>query len=425
MKVYKNPNINEASHILRRPSIEKENLEELLQSVFASISNEGDQAIKKFTKKFDGVEINQLLCTSKEMEKAIGKVEEVDKQAIQIAYDNIKRFHESQQQPVQKIEASKGVECWLESRPIEKVGLYIPGGSAPLFSSILMLGIPARIAGCKEISIASPPDKSGNIHPLMLYCSNLCGINRIYKMGGAQAIAAFSTGTETVTKVQKIFGPGNQYVTAAKIFARKQGVAIDFPAGPSELMLVADDSAKANFVAADLLSQLEHGEDSQVVLLSDRAEIIEDCIKEIEKQIISLPRKEIAKQALKHSVAICTDKKYLAAWINEYAPEHLILACEDAESLCKDVINAGSVFLGNYSPESAGDYASGTNHTLPTNGFAAMYSGVNLDSFQKRISFQRISKEGLKSIGPAVMRMAQQENLEGHSRAVKVRISNI
>jgi len=348
------------------------------------------------------------------------------KKAINIAKSNIEKFHKAQKTENVIVETTAGVQCWQEKRPITNVGLYIPGGTAPLFSTVLMLAIPASIAGCKEIVLCSPPDINGNINPAILYAAKLCGVTKIYKVGGIQAIAGMTFGTETIPKVSKIFGPGNQFVTVAKQLSTKFGVAIDMPAGPSELLVFADDSANAAFIASDLLSQAEHGIDSQVILVSTSKEILEFVISEIQDQLIELPRKEIAKQAISNSKLIYVENKETALeLINKYAPEHFIICTKEDEYFIENIENAGSVFIGNYTPESAGDYASGTNHTLPTNGFSKAYSGVNLDSFLKSITFQKISKEGLRNIGKSIEIMAEAEGLQAHKNAVSIRLKSL
>ena len=364
--------------------------------------------------------------SDEEIEEAISLVSGELKNAIELAATNIKKFHTAQKTDKVIVETTKGVECWQEKRPITKVGLYIPGGTAPLFSTVLMLAIPAQIAGCKEIVLCSPPDKDGTINPAILYAANLCGVTQIFKVGGIQAIAAMTFGTESIPKVSKIFGPGNQYVTAAKQIATKFGVAIDMPAGPSELLVVADTSANPAFVASDLLSQAEHGIDSQVLLVSDSLEFVAFVQEELQKQLLELPRKEIAKIALENSKAIVLeDENNAINLINEYAPEHLIIATRNNEFFVNNIENAGSVFIGNYTPESAGDYASGTNHTLPTNGFSKAYSGVNLDSFLKSITFQKISEKGIQNIGKSIEIMAEAEGLEAHKNAVSIRLKEL
>jgi len=424
MKRYVYTNSMKDSKILKRPAKPGKSLENTVDQIFQDVQLNGDLALKKYTKKYDGVELVDLIVSNEEMELANNKVSDELKKSIQLAIKNIEKFHKSQiTKPIQ-IETSKGVLCWQEKRPIEKIGLYIPGGTAPLFSTILMLAIPAKIAGCDEICICTPPDKSGSINPAILYVAQLCGVKKMYKIGGVQAIAAMTFGTETISKVFKIFGPGNQFVTTAKQMATKFNVAIDLPAGPSELLILADDSSVVSFVASDLLSQAEHGEDSQVILVSTSKKLIENVEKEIYLQIENLPRKAIAKKALSSSKLIyCSSEESALELINEYAPEHLIICTINENEMVHKIQNAGSVFLGNYSPESAGDYVSGTNHTLPTNGFAKNYSGVNLDSFLKTISFQKITKKGLDNIGFAIEEMAAAEGLFAHKNAVTLRLN--
>jgi len=424
-KVYLNPQRKIWETILKRPVFDYMQLESKVSAILGDISINGDVAVKKYTSQFDGVDLDEFNVTAQEIEGAMLLVDEKLKTAIELAKNNITVFHQSQKEEINKIETAAGVVCWRKAVAIEKVGLYIPGGTAPLFSTLLMLGIPAVLAGCKEIIVCTPPDKNRKINPVILFVAQLIGIKKIYKIGGVQAIAAMAYGTETVPKVNKIFGPGNQYVTCAKQLVNAAGVAIDMPAGPSELAVYADDSCNAAFVAADLLSQAEHGADSQVVLVALSKSIVENVNAEIEKQISILPRKEIAALALQNSVSIIMENIDAAfELLNEYAPEHLIIASDDAENLSEKVINAGSVFLGHYSPESAGDYASGTNHTLPTNGYAKSYSGVSLDSFVKKITFQQISKTGIQNIGTSVETMAAAEGLDAHRNAVTIRLKN-
>lgn len=423
MKQYKYPNISEWKSLCERPLQNQENLSEQVKSVFDEVKINGDEALKFYTEKFDGVVLNDLNVSEIEIEKAKNLVSEHLKSAIKTAAENIRKFHVSQQEEKKIIETTEGIFCWRESRAIENIGIYIPGGTAPLFSTVLMLGIPANIAGCKNIALCSPPDKDGKINPAILYTADLVGIKNIYKVGGSQAIAGLTFGTETLPKVDKIFGPGNQYVTFAKQLALNYNVAIDIPAGPSEVLVIADDSSIPAFVASDLLSQAEHGTDSQVILLSNSETIINDINVEIENQLKELPRNEIAKIALQNSKSILLNSIDEAIdFSNFYAPEHLILSIENAEDFTDNITNAGSVFLGNYSPESAGDYASGTNHTLPTNGFSKNYSGVSLDSFVKKITFQNITKNGIKNIGKTIELMAEAEELMAHKNAVSIRI---
>lgn len=423
MKVYQEPSPDTWEGILQRPAMEAAQLDQLVQGVIDEIDARGDEAIREFTARFDGVRLGNFRVSEAEIVAAEQVLDDELKAAIQLAKENIEAFHQRQWETVEEVETMPGVRCWRKSVPIEKVGLYIPGGTAPLFSSVLMLGVPATIAGCRERVLCTPPDKEGNVHPAILYTAAQVGITQIFKIGGAQAIAAMAQGTESVPAVYKIFGPGNQYVTTAKQLVSRQGVAIDMPAGPSEVLVYADGSAHPEFVAADLLSQAEHGIDSQVVLVASSLTVAEAVQKAVSTQLKDLPRREIASAALDNSVAVVLEGREKAtALINTYAPEHLILAVEDAEEMGERIVNAGSVFLGHYTPESVGDYASGTNHTLPTDGYARNYSGVSLDSFIKKITFQSLSEEGLAKLGPAVQRMAEAEELMAHARAVEVRL---
>lgn len=422
MTIYRYPERSDWDELVSRPVFDTSLLEEKIKRIIEEVRRNGDEALKKFAREFDKVEIENILVSAEEIDFALKKLDTELMAAIKIAAANIKAFHTNQLQPVEIIETMQGVLCWRKSVAIEKVGLYIPGGTAPLFSTVLMLAIPAVIAGCKEISICTPPAADGNIHPAILAAAHFTGVNRIYKTGGAQAIAAMTFGTATIPKVNKIFGPGNQFVTTAKQFVQKYGVAIDMPAGPSEVAVFADDSANVIFVAADLLSQAEHGTDSQVMLVTEHEPLIEQVKKELSEQLLRLPRKNFAGKALDNSkIVLVKDRDEAMALLNEYAPEHLILSCADAGAMSEKVINAGSVFLGHYSPESVGDYASGTNHTLPTNGYAHAYSGVSVDSFVKKITFQSLTEEGLKNIGHVVEIMAEAEGLTGHAEAVRVR----
>ncbi len=426
MKIYKGIKPNEWSTILKRPLIETKNLEIAVRSIMDQVQDQGDQALYKLTEKFDKVKLKNLMISSKEIESSVSQVNSKLKTAIKIAHGNIERFHTAQKEHAQIIETMPGVQCWRKNVAIQKVGLYIPGGTAPLFSTVLMLGIPAKIAGCEEIILCTPPQKNGQVDPAIMYTANLIGISKIYKVGGAQAIAAMTFGTESIPAVNKIFGPGNQFVMEAKQQALREGLAIDLPAGPSELLVLADGSANPKFVAADLLSQAEHGTDSQVVLIAFDDIFIDKVLLEIIEQLQSLPRKMIATEALGNSIAIIVKgKKEAIDIINEYAPEHLILAVENAELLANRIINAGSVFLGNYTPESAGDYASGTNHTLPTNGYAKSFSGVSLDSFYKKITFQKITEKGIQNLGSTVEIMAEAEQLIAHKNAIRIRLDTI
>lgn len=426
MKLYINPEKNTWQQILQRPAFDYRQLESTVSAVLNDVKLNGDDAVKKYTAKFDAVELCEITVTQIEITEAVALVDNDLKAAIELAKKNITAFHQSQKEEIKKIETTAGVLCWRKSMAIEKVGLYIPGGTAPLFSTLLMLGIPAMLAGCKEIIVCTPPDKDGKISPAILYVAALLGIQTVYKVGGVQAIAAMAYGTDTVPKVNKIFGPGNQYVTCAKQLVSAACIAIDMPAGPSELAVYADETCNASFIAADLLSQAEHGIDSQVILVASSLAIIENVQDEIEKQGYFLPRKIIAAHALENSVAVVMENVPRAfELLNEYAPEHLIIAADQTDLLSELVINAGSVFLGHYSPESAGDYASGTNHTLPTNGYAKAYSGVSLDSFVKKITFQQINKTGIKAIGKAVETMAAAEGLDAHKNAITVRLNAI
>jgi histidinol dehydrogenase len=423
MRLTTNPEAIEYSKILKRPAIAKENIFETIKNIFDAIEKNGDQDLKKYTLLYDKILIEDFKVSSDDINKAENDLDDELKSAIKLAKFNIHKFHSAQITQKIEVETSVGVHCWQEKRPIQKVGLYIPGGTAPLFSTVLMLAIPAVIAGCKQIVLCTPPNNQGKINPAILYAAKECGITEIFSVGGIQSIAAMTFGTETIPKVYKIFGPGNQFVTNAKEFATKYGVAIDMPAGPSELMIVADDSAIASFVAADLLSQAEHGVDSQVVLVTTSKILVKQVLSEIELQIEELPRKDIAKKALQNSNIIVVDVEEQALDIvNDYAPEHLIICLNNDRDFLKKIENAGSIFIGNYTPESAGDYASGTNHTLPTNGFAKNYSGVNLNSFMKSITFQEISKTGIQNIGKAVKIMATAEGLQAHANAINVRL---
>jgi len=426
MQNYNNPSRSQWESILKRPTATFDDVESVVVEVFNAVKASGDQALKEYTKKFDRTEIDDLEVRSQELTTAENTLSKDLKQAIDLAYDNIYKFHKAQQTSRVEVETTSGVDCWQEKRPIQKVGFYIPGGSAPLFSTVLMLAIPAQIAGCSQVVLCTPPTKEGTVHPAVLYAAKRCGIQNIYKVGGIQAIAAMTYGTESITKVYKIFGPGNQFVTLAKQYATTLGVAIDMPAGPSELLVVGDSSANPAFVASDLLSQAEHGPDSQVILVSTDKKLIDEVSVELEKQLEELPRKEIAKKAIANSKMIYFDSKQDAAdCIDEYGPEHYIICCEEEQFYIDAIHNAGSVFIGNYTPESAGDYASGTNHTLPTNGYTKQYSGVNLDSFLKQMTFQKISEKGIQAIGPAIELMAEEEGLQAHKNAVTLRLNEL
>lgn len=426
MKTINNPSPSKWEKLAERPMIKQQKLMKTVEKMFYDIHRKGDKAVLQYGQKFDFPEQESLLVDKETIDAASEQLSEQLKQAIDMARQNIETFHLSQQEEINKTETAPGVVCWRESRPIERVGIYVPGGSAPLFSTVLMLAVPAKIAGCSEIVLCTPPDKNGSIHPAILYTANVVGVTKIVAAGGIQAIGAMTFGTESIPKVDKIFGPGNQYVMAAKRSAQYYGVAIDMPAGPSEVLVIADETCNPAFVAADLLSQAEHGPDSQVFLLSNNKQVIKEVNKEIDSQLEALPRKDIAVQALKNSRAIYfKNLDDCIAFSNEYAPEHLILAVENPVLVSRKVINAGSVFLGNYSCESLGDYASGPNHTLPTSGYAKAYSGVSLDSFVKKITFQQVSAEGVGAIGPAVEVMAEAEQLFAHKNAVTLRLQEV
>jgi histidinol dehydrogenase len=423
MKLIKYPATSDWNELLKRPAINTNSLENSVSIVLADVKENGDNAVKKYTRQFDQVELDNALVSEAEFAEAEAAISDELKGAIALAKSNIEKFHEAQKEQITVIETRPGVKCWRKSVGIEKVGLYIPGGTAPLFSTILMLGIPAKIAGCKEIILTSPPSKNGKLHPAILYAAKLVGISNVFKIGGVQAIGAMAYGTVTIPKVSKIFGPGNQYVTCAKQLINKEGTAIDMPAGPSEVAILADESCVPEFVAADLLSQAEHGADSQVILVSDNEAVLAAVNVELEKQLAVLPRKEAAEKALENSKAILVKTKEDGMeLLNAYAPEHLIIVCNNNQELAEKIINAGSVFLGNYSCESAGDYASGTNHTLPTNGYAKAYSGVSVDSFVKKITYQQLTKEGIQGIGKAIELMAEAEGLHAHKNAVTLRL---
>lgn len=422
MQIIRNPKRSEWAGMLERPHIDVSALRETVLGVLNDVREGGDEAVKKYEKKFDKVELESLAVSEEEMAEAEALVSDELKSALNVACENIKRFHASQKAVCPRVETSSGVTCWQKAVPIDKVGLYIPGGTAPLFSTVLMLAVPARIAGCAEIVLCSPPGKDGKLNPAILVAAKVAGVNKIYKIGGVQAIGAMAYGTESVPKVYKIFGPGNQYVMAAKQEVSLHDVAIDMPAGPSEVEVVADDTANPAFVAADLLSQAEHGVDSQVVMVTCSESLLAKVAEEVEKQLAELPRKEIASKALENSKMILVENMDEAVELtNEYAPEHLILAVENYMDVAERIRNAGSVFLGNYSCESAGDYASGTNHTLPTSGYAKAYSGVNLDSFMRKITFQELTADGVRNLGPTVEIMAHCESLDAHCNAMRIR----
>lgn len=425
METFKFPAPGEWEQLITRAINNQQDVMEKVRPVLEAVKRDKDKALKEFTQRFDGVALDSFAISEDEIREECLRVDSNLKGAINNAIINIRRFHESQIQKVKKVETAPGVVCWQRNTPIEKVGLYIPGGSAPLFSTVLMLAIPADIAGCKEIVLCSPPGKDGKIHPAIVFAAHIAGVTKIFKVGGAQAIAAMAYGTETIPAVDKIFGPGNSFVTAAKQLITLDGVAIDLPAGPSEVEVMADESANPEFVASDLLSQAEHGPDSQSILVTNSESMIEQVEQEIEKQLKTLPRAETTKKALKHSrMVLLKDMSEMIDFTNQYAPEHLILSVRDYNWVADKIINAGSVFLGNYTPESAGDYASGTNHTLPTYGYAKAYSGVNLDSFCKKITFQEISQKGLQKLGPTIETMAAAEQLEAHKMAVSLRTKN-
>src|SRR5688572_24903222 len=423
IKVITHPGKKEWQDLIQKPVFETASLEKTVRKILEKVKIKGDRSIRKYTKEFDGVKLKKLTVSEKEIKDADNLLSDELKKAIQQAKSNIEKFHQPQIDELIRVETMPGINCWRRSVGIEKVGIYIPGGTAPLFSTVLMLAVPATIAACKEIILCSPPSRYGFIDPTILYTANLCGVTKIFKAGGVQAIAAMAYGTESIPKVFKIFGPGNQYVTTAKQLIQKEGVAIDMPAGPSEVLVIADETAVPAFIAADLLSQAEHGTDSQVILLTISETIAKEVQQCLQEQLKGLPRKEIVEKALANSKIVLLNSIDEAIDLsNLYAPEHLILSCENSEELTGKIISAGSVFIGNYSPESVGDYASGTNHTLPTNGYAAMYSGVSVDSFVKKITFQQLTKEGLTNIGNTVMHMAEAEGLNAHKNAVAIRL---
>lgn len=426
LNLFNNPTRDTWKQLLQRTAIDTTTLHNSVSAVLNEVKQFGDVAVKKYTQQFDGVVIENFKISEEDIRNAEDLLENDLKQAIRQAADNITKFHQSQMKEEPVVETMKGVNCWRKSVGIEKVGIYIPGGTAPLFSTVLMLAIPAKLAGCKEIVLCTPPNKEGNINIAILYAAQITGVTAVYAVGGVQAIGAMAYGTETIPQVYKIFGPGNQYVTCAKQLVQQQGVAIDMPAGPSEVCVLADETADASFVAADLLSQAEHGADSEVLLVTTNKELLDSVNEELKKQLALLSRKEMATKALANSKAILLSNINDAIdLVNQYAAEHLIIACNDANEIADKIVNAGSVFLGNYSPESVGDYASGTNHTLPTNGFAKAYSGVSVDSFVKKITFQQLMQEGLLNIANTVELMAEAEGLEAHKNAVKVRRERI
>ncbi len=424
MKTVEYPDRSQWKELLRRPALSSKSLYDTVGEVLKQVREGGDKAIFELERKFDKVELTTLLVSEQMIDEAEKSIPEQLKEAIRTAASNIAKFHKSQIPCLEKIETTPGVTCWQKAVPIEKVGLYIPGGSAPLFSTVLMLAIPAVTAGCRDIVLCTPPDRNGNVNPAILFAARTAGVSRIFTVGGSQAIAAMAYGTESIPKVSKIFGPGNSYVTAAKQLVSLKDVAIDMPAGPSEVEVIADDKADASFIAADLLSQAEHGPDSQVLLLTTSARLLAEVQKEVERQTALLPRCQIAGKALENSrLVLLSNMDEVLEMSNEYAPEHLIIHTADAEQLAERVVNAGSVFIGEWSPESAGDYASGTNHTLPTSGYAKAYSGVNVDSFLRKITFQQLSREGLDRLGPTVQTMAAGESLDAHKNAVTIRLS--
>ena len=426
MKIFLKPEKESWEGLCRRPGIDKTNLDNSVSDIISRVKSEKDKALYYFSEKFDGMSPGKLKVSEEEILQSKDQILDDLKNAINIAKTNIEKFHSAQLITESVVETSKGVKCWRKSIPIEKVGLYVPGGSAPLFSTLLMLAIPAKLAGCKEIIVCTPPQKDGNVSPLILYTASILGLTSIFKAGGAQAIAAMAYGTESIPAVYKIFGPGNQYVTKAKELVQMDGIAIDMPAGPSEVLVIADEYSSAEFIAADLLSQAEHGPDSQVIFLTDNKELISKVKSEVENQTKQLPRKEIAEKALNNSkLILLSSMTECIEFSNLYAPEHLIINTIKPQEVAEGIINAGSVFLGKYSCESAGDYASGTNHTLPTNGFAKNYSGVSAESFLKKITFQEISEEGIKNLGPSIELMADAESLSGHRNAVSVRLKSL
>lgn len=426
MNINKNPERRIWPELLKRPVIDDRSVDSIVAEVLHEVKTRGDDALKEYTLKFDRAQLDALQVTKEEIAEAIYSIEPALKHSIDVAKKNISKFHAAQRHEVDKIETTPGVKCWQRCVPIQKIGLYIPGGTAPLFSTVLMIGVPAIIAGCEEIVLCTPPDAEGRIHPAILFTANLIGIKKIYKVGGAQAIAAMAYGTKTIPAVYKIFGPGNRFVTAAKQLITRDGVAIDMPAGPSEVAIIADDSCVPAFVAADMLSQAEHGPDSQVMLVATNTKIVDEVMNELELQLSQLPRKQFASASLLHSKNIVFDRlDDIIDFINEYAPEHLIISTRDCQLIAGRIVNAGSVFLGNYAPESAGDYISGTNHTLPTHGYAKAYSGLNFDSFVKKITFQEIDKAGLNEIGKEIEEMAAAEQLDAHRNAVSIRLKEM
>ena len=426
MNIVKYPAREEWASIVERPHLDVAELNQTVANVLADVKTRGDEAVKGYELKFDHIDLDELAVSEAEMEEAENLVSKPLREAIELAHENILKFHESQRFRTKKVETQPGVVCWQKSVPIEKVGLYIPGGTAPLFSTVLMLATPAKIAGCSEIVLCTPPDRQGRVNPAILVAARVAGVSRIFKIGGVQAVGAMAYGTESVPKVYKIFGPGNQYVMAAKQQVSLHDVAIDMPAGPSEVCVIADEMASPEFVAADLLSQAEHGADSQVILITTSHKLIDSVLQEVERQLRQLSRKEIAQRSLENSrIILVNDMKEAMDLSNAYAPEHLVIQTEDYEELAGRVVNAGSVFLGRYACESAGDYASGTNHTLPTHGYATTYNGVNLDSYCRKVTFQHLTPEGVRAIGRAVELMAEAEQLDAHKNAMTVRINSL
>lgn len=425
MNIIRYPNRSDWAFILKRSALKTDSLQDTVREILDKVRTEGDKAVKEYEEKFDHVQIDSLRVTEEEFEEAEKEVGIELKAAIMLALNNIRTFHAAQKFEGKKIQTLPGVTCWQKSVAIEKVGLYVPGGTAPLFSTVLMLATPAQIAGCKEIVLCTPPNREGKVHPAVLYAARAAGVNKVFKAGGVQAIGAMAYGTTSIPKVYKIFGPGNQFVTVAKQQVSLRDVAIDMPAGPSEVAVLADDSANPVYVAADLLSQAEHGADSQAMLITTSEALLDAVTDEVEKQLAALPRKELASRSLESSkLILVNDMQEAICMVNEYAPEHLIIETRNYNEIAAQIINAGSVFLGSYSPESAGDYASGTNHTLPTNGYAKAYSGVSLDSFIRKITFQKITREGISTLGPAIQVMAANEHLDAHKNAVTVRLEN-
>ncbi len=425
MKIISLPARDQWKTYLKRPIEDQSHILSTAKDILEEVRMQGDDALRSLARKFHEPVLQDLMVSSEEIRQGEREVTDHLKQSIQTAYKNIKAFHEKQVTPIEVIETMPGITCWRKSVGIEKVGLYIPGGTAPLFSTVLMLGIPAKIAGCREVIMCTPPMKDGRVHPAILYAAKLVGITTIIKAGGAQAIAAMAFGTASVPVVHKIFGPGNAYVTAAKQLVQMQGVAIDMPAGPSEVCVLADETSHAGYIAADLLSQAEHGADSQVMLVSCDADLVQQVMVSLEQQLAALPRKDLARKALDNSRAfIVSNREEAIDLVNAYAPEHLVICCSNALQVADQIINAGSVFIGKFTPESVGDYASGTNHTLPTNGFSRAYSGVSVDSFVKKITFQQLSEEGLNNIAPTVMSMAEAEGMVAHSNAVRIRLES-